>query len=249
MLKAAETINQTGQAALADPGEWQIICDFDGTITPYDVTDAILKKFAPSRWEEIERDWLDGRISARECMDRQVRLISASRQELDDFLDEVPVVPGFNEFIDYCRSRELGVLVLSDGLDYAIKRILGRAGLASVSVIANRLCFDAAGYRLEFPYGSPGCGSGVCKCAVAAALGGKTLLIGDGKSDCCLAGKSAVVFARHGKRLHRHCRMENYPYLTWKDFHEVRDRLESLLLQTKADLVEAPSQNHLCAAS
>ena len=52
-------------------GNWHVVCDFDGTITPFDVTDAILQRFALPAWEAAEEAWTGGRISARECMDIQ----------------------------------------------------------------------------------------------------------------------------------------------------------------------------------
>ena len=215
---------------LLDQAIWKIICDFDCTITPFDITDAILERFASPAWGELEQEWIAGKISARECMSRQVRLITADRERLDAFLDSVPLTPGFSEFITACQALDLDILVLSDGLDYAIRRILTEHGLGFVPVIANRLCFhDRYACSLEFPYGSFGCSSGVCKCEVARALGGKILLIGDGRSDCCLAGKADLVLAREGKELLARCRSENYPHLAWKDFFDVRAVLEEAL--------------------
>ena len=202
--------------------DWNIICDFDGTIARYDVTDAILETFAAPAWEAVEQEWLAGAITARQCMERQVRLIDARPEALDAFLATVPLVDGFGEFTRYCAALGLDLLVVSDGIDYAIKRILSGNGLGAVPVIANRLRFHGeSGYRLEFPYGSPGCRSGVCKCGVARAEGGHILLIGDGRSDICLAGEASFVLARRGESLHRHCLDNALPHTAWDDFHDV----------------------------
>ena len=216
---------------------WNIICDFDGTITPFDVTDAVLAKFAHPSWEAIEANWVAGCISARECMDRQVKLVKASQDELDAFLDAIPITEGFSEFVDFCLSRNLKVVVLSDGMDYSIKRILTKNGFGFIPVIANRVLFQGrSGYRLEFPYGMEGCSSGVCKCAVARALGGNTLLIGDGLSDCCLAGNAAFVMAREGKELLARCQTNGYPHMVWRGFFDVCVSLETLLAAPQAEL-------------
>ena len=202
--------------------KWNIICDFDGTITRFDVTDAVLEKFADSAWEKVEREWLAGTITARQCMERQVRMINAPPSSLDAFLATVPLTEGFSTFIDFCRSGGLKILIVSDGMDYAIKRILAQNGLGHIPVIANRLRFvGERGYRLDFPYGSPGCKSGVCKCDVAKAGGGKVLLIGDGHSDICLAGMAAFVLAKRGKSLHRHCEENDIPHTAYDDFFDV----------------------------
>ena len=71
----------------------RVYCDFDNTISEYDVTDAILEKFADPSWEAVEEEWLAGKITARECMEKQISLIRASREELDSLLDEAESVP------------------------------------------------------------------------------------------------------------------------------------------------------------
>lgn len=201
---------------------WNIICDFDGTIARFDVIDAMLEKFADPAWETVEREWLDGKITARECMERQIRMIDAQPSALDAFLATIPLTDGFAEFTRYCGANGLDLLVVSDGADYAIKRILSNNGLGDLPVIANRLRFNGdSGCRLDFPYGVPGCGAGVCKCAVAKAGGGKILLIGDGHSDICLAGVAAFVLAKKNKTLHRHCVKNHLPHAVYDDFFDI----------------------------
>jgi len=229
-------------------GDWRIVCDFDGTITPFDVTDALLRQFAHPSWEEVEEEWLAGKITARTCMERQVRLLAAPVALLDAFLDTVPLTAGFVDFAQSCTSRGLSLTVVSDGLDYTIKRIFFRHGLSNIPVIANRLrCLGTAGYRLEFPYGLEGCASGVCKCGVARALGGNILLIGDGRSDCCVAGVSSLVLARRGKELQRHCEKEKYPHLIFNDFHDVAAQLAEPMRWQPVPAAAMPAEALLAA--
>ena len=207
--------------------DWCIICDFDGTITPFDVTDAILSEFAHPSWEEVEREWLSGTITARECMSRQVGLIDAPISALDTFLDDIPITDGFTEFVRFCAAGGMNLTIVSDGLDYAIRRVLFRHDLGAMPVIANRLrCRGESGYTLEFPYGLEGCTSGVCKCGVAKALNGRVLLIGDGRSDRCVAGLASLVLAKRGKDLERRCVAEKYTHRTFDDFFDVVAILE-----------------------
>lgn len=201
---------------------WNIICDFDGTIARFDVTDAVLETFADPAWKVVEQEWLQGAITARQCMERQIRMIDAEPAALDAFLAAVPLMDGFPEFVRHCAAGGLDLLVVSDGMDYAIKRVLSANGLGGVPVIANRLRFHGErGYGLDFPYSSPGCGSGVCKCGVAKAGGGKILLIGDGHSDVCLAGRAAFVLARKGKTLHSHCEKNGIAHATYVNFFDI----------------------------
>ena len=55
------------------------IVDFDGTISKKDTIDALLEKFAPASWEDIEQTWLAGEIDAVECMSRQIAMVQADR--------------------------------------------------------------------------------------------------------------------------------------------------------------------------
>ena len=213
-------------------GEWNIICDFDGTITCFDVTDAVLERFADRAWEDVEKEWLDGTITARQCMEKQVRMINVEPADLDAFLATVPLTEGFDEFTRFCAGNGLNMLVVSDGMDYAIKRILTAKGHGNIPVIANRLCFQGkSGYRLSFPYGADGCKSGVCKCNVAKAGGGKILLIGDGRSDVCLSGIASFVLAKRGKHLHRHCEENAIPHVVYNDFFDIMNHFTPAIEQ------------------
>jgi hypothetical protein len=57
---------------------WTILCDFDGTISVEDITDALLVRFAKPGWEDIEQAWKRGEIGSRECMARQIALLDAT---------------------------------------------------------------------------------------------------------------------------------------------------------------------------
>lgn len=214
-------------------GSFNIICDFDGTITPTDSVDLILSRFALPQWEEVERQWASGLISSRECMYRQVRLLRTDKKSLDALIDEIPLTPGFQEFIAFAGRLGLRLRVVSDGLDYVIGRVLASHQIWNIQVTANRLLFTEDGLGLEFPYGRSDCGSGVCKCAVAADAAGLTVLIGDGRSDLCLAGQADFVFARRGLFLERHCREQRRPHLAYDNFYDIMEFFEKNLYQPR----------------
>ena len=120
-------------------GPYSVICDFDGTVTPFDVTDAILERFARPAWKTIEDEWVRGAISARQCMERQIPLIEAPLERLDAFLDTVPVTGGFVEFVRYSRSKgiPLGIVQARVGIaevDGGIPHLEVEIGLVLVIV-------------------------------------------------------------------------------------------------------------------
>lgn len=210
---------------------WTILCDFDGTISVEDITDTLLERFARPGWEDIEQAWKRGEIGSRQCMEQQIALLDASREELDAHLDMMAIDPAFPAFVAAARSAGVPLSVLSDGLDYSIGRILARNGLADLSVSANHLvaCGERS-WRLQFPHGNAACPSGNCKCMSAQgqhAQRRRVLVIGDGASDFCVAGAADFVFAKH--RLLEHCRAAALPHRPIAGFVDALSLLPALL--------------------
>ena len=175
----------------------RVVCDFDGTITRRDTVDHVLVELADPAWRDVEARWVRGEISAAECMRTQVAMIDASDGKLDALLDTVELDPGFAGFVEWCEARGIPVTIVSDGVDYFIRRILARHGLERVHVTANRLV-ETTPLALEQPWSRAGCaaGSGVCKCDVAARERSTLVYVGDGRSDFCVSGRADILFAK-----------------------------------------------------
>jgi 2-hydroxy-3-keto-5-methylthiopentenyl-1-phosphate phosphatase len=104
--------------------------------------------------------------------------------------------------------------VISDGLDFYIRRLLDREGHADVPVLANRLEFEPGGkLRPSFPNFEGGCGRcGTCKGAEVRrrqAMGQTVWFAGDGISDRCAAPVADRLFAR--RDLLRFARAQGIP--------------------------------------
>lgn len=217
---------------------WTILCDFDGTIAVDDTTDTLLERFGRSGWEALESDWRGGRINSRDCMAGQVALLDMSRDELDAHLDARELDPAFGSFVDSAHAQGMHLVVVSDGLDYAIRRILARTGFESLPVVANHLRrVGDREWALQFPHASADCriGSGTCKCARVRAAHERTLLIGDGASDFCVAENADFVFAK-GKLI-QHCKAQNIPHAAIDGFADALPLLPALI---SGKLVPAP---------
>jgi 2-hydroxy-3-keto-5-methylthiopentenyl-1-phosphate phosphatase len=203
----------------------QILCDFDGTIALDDVTDRLLETYADPAWRDIEALWKSGAIGSSACMARQVALLDCSLADLDRLLDDIAIDPTFPAFVRFCEAARLPISIVSDGLDYAIARILRRHGLAHLPVLANALqARPARRYGLEFPHGGRDCaaGAGHCKCATSRrdpAFTGPTIVIGDGRSDFCVAASADFVFAKDA--LIGHCRDHGIPHRAFASFADI----------------------------
>lgn len=193
--------------------QWSILCDFDGTISLEDVIDSLLENFGQPGWQQLEDQWRSGEIGSRECMQGQVRLLKLDPATLDAHLDQVRIDPGFAAFVNRAQALGLPLRIVSDGLDYAIHRILANHGLPPLLVVANHLRWCDGHWQLESPYQAEGCRSGTCKCTCAAQARAdeapRVLMIGDGASDFCVSEHADFVFAK--RRLIAHCTNAGIP--------------------------------------
>jgi len=203
----------------------RVFCDFDGTVSVQDATDLVLSRLAAPEWQEVERLWQDEAIGSGECMRNQIPLIRATPKQLNEVLDEVEIDPFFASFVDFCAEHGVPVVIVSDGVDYFIKRILWKRALDHLPVIANRLVVSARSgqlsYELLSPYADRACltTAGVCKCRQLAALGEERVYVGDGRTDFCVSDKAELVFAKG--RLARHCAERDIRFFAYRDFNDV----------------------------
>lgn len=207
---------------------WRVTLDFDGTITQSDTVDAIHEAFALPAWREIEALWAIGTIGSADCMSRQAALLRVEPADLDAFLDKVAVDWGLTGMLRACARAGAPVAVVSDGYDRAARRVLTRMGAGHLPIHANRLTpIGGDRWRLSSPHRAEGCAAGTCKCAQAAgAAQPLTVLIGDGRSDRCLARRADLVFAKSG--LADWCRAERIAHIPIQRLDEVTPHLADL---------------------
>ena len=201
-----------------------IFCDFDGTIASSDIGDALFDRFG-------EREPWHGQLMRRELHIRDYwrRVVEQLRdpitsEGLDEFLQSIPVTPGFHELLDLARTRELPFTVVSDGFDIYIRRYLALHGAGDVEVFSNHAeLTPAGGLEISYPYAADGCD---CMCATCkrnivllrAEPEARIVYIGDGVSDFCPAEHADIIFAK--SRLAAYCnehRLPHYPFSTLSD--------------------------------
>lgn len=200
------------------------VVDFDGTISKRDTIDALLEKFADPSWEMLEQRWLAGEIDAQECMSRQIDLVKADHIAIENFFRTIELDESFKRFHRFA-SLFAKVVIASDGLDHAIKVSMQHANFPAVPVFSNHLNFLPQGIKMTFPNRRSDCegGNGNCKCAVARAQApfadDKVVLIGDGKSDACLARRADIVFAKGS--LINYCEKNQITFIPFNTFDDV----------------------------
>lgn len=207
-----------------------VFVDFDGTIAPDDPTDSLFARFADPYWQEIEAEWQQGLITSSEAMARQVRLIRATPEDITRFLQDMKIDPAFPEFVRLCQSHGARVTVVSDGMDLLVGTVLEAADL-DLPFYANKLEWQGGDrWALRFPYMRSDCRMrmGNCKCAHARFMGlGANVMVGDGRSDFCIAERCDLVLAK-GK-LATHCHQNGLDYVAVSGFAEANAAMRGWL--------------------
>ena len=213
----------------------RVFVDFDGTIASLDTTDLLLERFAAPEWRAIEEEWKSGRIGSRECMVRQIDLVRATPSQMDAFIRTVEIDEGFVGFAKLLRRLGHTLIVVSDGLDRTIRTVLDRNDV-QVPYFANHLQWRGVDrWRLTFPHARTDCSTlaGNCKCSFAEGRPEElNILVGDGRSDFCLAGRADLVLAKDS--LLGHCRKAGLPHIAFDSFDEATRLLAGWLAERVA---------------
>ncbi len=218
-----------------DQAKLKIFSDFDGTITLYDTWIEMGEHFIrdKQKWAETIRNFEEQKIGARECFLQECSLIvDFDLDEFNRIIDSQRLDPMFLQFVEFCRVRNLPLMILSEGMDYYINRILVNNNL-NIPFYANRIVFspDKKSIGLEFPNADSDC----TKCGTSkrnilmnnTADDEISVFIGDGFSDACAVNYADVVFAK--KSLASYCWKNNITYHEYQTFGDVKKKLERIL--------------------
>jgi 2-hydroxy-3-keto-5-methylthiopentenyl-1-phosphate phosphatase len=221
-----------------------LISDFDGTITVIDTGLAFFEALDLAGAWEVEWEWRRGEINSMECLQRQWALVNLSAAELFAFVDGLELDPDFPALVRLCHERRAGFIVVSDGLDFYLDRLLRRAGFepcdgdrvveltAALSEgqapdclprFVNHAVVTDHRITVEFPCRVAECSAcGNCKAAHLFRLRPhfrRVFYLGDGHSDMCAARFADVIFAK--EHLLEFCREQGIAHLPFETLGEV----------------------------
>ncbi len=208
--------------------------DFDGTITQNDVVDMVLDRFADKKWLEVEKEWQAGKIGSRECLERQVRMLKMSPEELKKLCAEVKVDPFFTAFLKTTEKWGIPVTIVSDGFEVIIREVLQKhladnpGSLKSIPIYSNNIEWTAKGPQAAF-LSEDRCRHACANCKPeiiknTAWADDTILFVGDGLSDRYAAQISSLTFAK-GKLL-QFCKDNELAYQEYENFGDVKQWLE-----------------------
>lgn len=224
----------------------KIFIDFDGTITKQDVGDAMFEEFGGKQCLDFISAYHQGLISAVECFQLECTACNRIDQlELDEFLDRQEIDSTFFEFQQFCTDNKLDYIILSNGMDYYIERVLEKYGIINITYFANHLELMSNNgtqdvrFVPSFPYTDEVCDRcACCKRNHMLTLCGDDdiiIYIGEGYSDRCPVRYADIVFAKD--ELLKYCRQENISYFEYRTFNDVRNRLKSMLVNKESNKI------------
>jgi 2,3-diketo-5-methylthio-1-phosphopentane phosphatase len=202
-----------------------VLCDFDGTIAQDDVGNLLFRTFARrGDPEPVVELWKQGCISSRECLEQEASLADVSREELNRFICQRKLDPYFKDFVDFTRRSSMEVVVVSDGLDHYIEKMLLRSGLGELEFYSNLMRLVDGNMHVSFPhYDMMDCRDcGNCKSHHLEEYrrsGHYIVYVGNGLSDRCPSERADFVFAK-GELLD-FCRENDIAHVAFDNFRDV----------------------------
>jgi 2,3-diketo-5-methylthio-1-phosphopentane phosphatase len=210
----------------------RVFCDFDGTVCLQDVGEQFFRTFAGEKAEQNIQRLLKGEITMQIWLTELCEAIpSIHQKEFLDFVDQYVIDPHFTEFVRFCKEQDNPLMILSDGLDAYVKRVLSNAGLNLVPFFANHAEFVGQKLTVSFPYTDAECNlCGNCKrnhILNASADDDIIVYVGDGYSDRCPVRYADLVFAK--RQLIKYCQEQNITYFEFNNFGDVQVRMEEIV--------------------
>jgi 2-hydroxy-3-keto-5-methylthiopentenyl-1-phosphate phosphatase len=213
-----------------------VFCDFDGTISVIDTGIAVIDALNLEKAWDLEHVWRRGEIDSMQCLAGQWAMVDLPPEELYALLDSFPLHEDFRDFVSFLEERRAHIVVVSDGLDLYLDRMLARLGLTAcdgervldrqydcIPRFVNHGTIDEGGVTVSFPYRTPVCAQcGNCKLHHLFELRphfSRILYVGDGHSDMCPAKYADVLFAR--SHLAEDAARRGMPYFPFESFDDI----------------------------
>ncbi len=204
-----------------------IACDFDGTVTKKDSLYSFFEDYAPKKWLEIEQMWKSGKIGSKTCLTEEFNLFNNLNEDfINSYIETIELDPYFKDFQEFLKCKNLDFIIVSDGIDYFIKKILKKENIKDIKIISNQANLVDGKIKVSFPNISNNCknNAGTCKCKAIEDLRKnykKIFYIGDGFSDFCAAKNADYIFAKND--LAKYLKENNIDFISYSNFKEVMD--------------------------
>ncbi|KAH9815418.1 HAD-like domain-containing protein [Melampsora americana] len=230
-----------------------VFSDFDGTITTEDSNDHMTDNlgFGREKRRQGNLDVLEGKVTFRDMFKEMIDSVS-SKYSFDECREivkkHIKLDPGFKEFLDWARSANVPVVIVSSGMVPIIRAIfenlVGGEAAAQIEIVANDVDLSKGSgpgeWTIKYRHPESGFGHDKDKCIEPyRSLSPKPTLFfcGDGVSDLSAARSADCLFVKvkegTGNDLSKHCQREKIRHFTFESFLQVKEVVEGVV---KGDL-------------
>lgn len=208
-----------------------VLVDFDGTAAAQNVAETLLERFGGEAgvdghgWRAHREAFRKGTMPLREYQERAFNTVEVTLAEMSESLKGMCWPrDGFPEFVAFCKTNDVHMIIITNGLQFYVDSVLNHAGLEPLPSCAVGVEGLPGQLQYQYPYDTETCWEwGNCKCRIVreSSRDGavKTVMIGDGYSDYCAARLADAAFARASMR--EHCDAGGVAYIPFEDFHDV----------------------------
>jgi 2-hydroxy-3-keto-5-methylthiopentenyl-1-phosphate phosphatase len=200
-----------------------VFCDFDGTITIEETFVAMITRFAPEVSAQVLPEIYAKRVTLRQGVRQMLESIPSSRYpEIVEFARTQPIRAGFVEFLDFLKTEQIPIVIISGGL-YGMVAVVLAPYLDRIQAI-HAIDLDTSLPYLQVKSRYEGGTEMVAKAEIMTSYGvDESIAIGDSITDWNMALAASIVFAR--PPLTEYLDEHQKPYLRWHDFIDIRDAL------------------------
>ncbi|MFP4649991.1 MAG: HAD-IB family phosphatase [Desulfobacterales bacterium] len=201
-----------------------VFCDFDGTITAQESLQAVFEHFVPDKWQDMKARLVSGSVTLRSGVREMLESIPSARYcEVLSFVRQIPLRPGFEDFLGFLEKNGITFVIVSGGV-----RGMVEAGLGPLIDRVSRVFaadVDDSGPYLEVHSEFEGGSELVAKAEVMKLFNADPrIVIGDGMTDYNMARSGDLVFARGS--LAGYLEDEGLAWIRWEDFNDIGDELK-----------------------
>lgn len=176
-------------------------------------------------WRVYDDQYVRGEITLQECLRKQGALVHTPEMVITAELERVTSFrPNFGKLVTYCRSMKIPLIIVSAGLDFAIRHLLRMKSWDSlVKLYVAKSETTPGGIKFTFPRLQDKASLSIKDDVVKRQRkqGRKVVYVGDGVWDIHALRAADYRFVIKSSRLAALCREQNIPAREITDFQEL----------------------------
>jgi 2-hydroxy-3-keto-5-methylthiopentenyl-1-phosphate phosphatase len=185
----------------------------------------MVSRFAPTVSALVLPEIYAKRVTLRQGVRQMLESIpSASYPEIVEFARSQPIRTGFVEFIDFLKTKQIPIVIVSGGLQGMVEAVL-EPYMDRIEAI-HAIEIDPSGDYLQVKSQYEGGTEMVAKAEIMAKYGAdESIAIGDSITDWNMAMAASIVFARPPLTDYLDERQKSY--LAWDNFLDIHDAISN----------------------